>query len=586
MMANSHVGKVLRGVGLAPGIAIGPVLYGDHDALSTAERKVTLDDVPREIRRLRDALARTREQLLSVKGQLEANASDQAARIFGMHVLLLEDPAFADDVEALIKRERINAEAAVLRTSRGLEEQLLKLNDPIHRDRAFDMRDVALRTLRILCECEQDRIWETREPFVVCAHELLPSMTVSLEKDKVLGIVTAVGGSYSHAAILARTFGIPAVSGIEGVAQYATPGTMLIVDGTSGRVIIDPTAEQIAAEEKKRSDFTHALARRRSAEKGPARTRDGSDLKLYINIENFDTLAVKELEACDGIGLYRTEFLFMDRDTFPSEEEQYTFYRSVLEKAGGLPVTFRTIDIGGDKPLRYLKTPQEDNPALGWRGVRLSFELPDVFYAQLRALIRASCHGPMRVMLPMVSTVEEVLRAKSILADLEGDLKGEGVELPRPVELGVMIEVPSAALICEALAAEVSFLSIGTNDLVQYVMAVDRNNLRVAPLYQPFHPAVIELLDRVITAGAKLGRDVSVCGEMAGRIEATLLLLGLGLKHFSMAPPALANVKELVRATSLAEAQSIAAAARRLGVASEIEAHLVREVARLLPGEG
>jgi phosphotransferase system enzyme I (PtsI) len=583
MMANSHLGKVLRGVGLAPGIAIGPVLYGDQDALSTAERKVTLDDVPREIRRLRDALARTREQLLNVKGQLEANSSEQAARIFGMHVLLLEDPAFADDVEALIKRERINAEAAVLRTSRNLEEQLLRLNDPIHRDRAFDMRDVALRTLRILCECEQDRIWERKEPFVVCAHELLPSMTVSLEKDKLLGIITAVGGSYSHAAILARTFGIPSVSGIEVMTQYATPGTIVVVDGSSGRVIIDPTQEQIAAEEKKRGDFAIAVARRRSPDKSPACTKDGAELKLYINIENFDTLAVNELEACDGIGLYRTEFLFMDRDTFPSEEEQYTFYRSVLEKARGRPVTFRTIDIGGDKPLRYLKTPQEDNPALGWRGVRLSFELPDVFYAQMRALIRASCHGPMRVMLPMVSTIEEVRRAKSILADLEGDLRGEGVAPRTPLELGVMIEVPSAALIAEALAAEVSFLSIGTNDLVQYVMAVDRNNLRVAPLYQPFHPAVIELLERVIAAGAKLGRDVSVCGEMAGRPDAALLLLGLGLKHFSMAPPALAGVKELVHSLSMDEATAIAATARGLGVASEIETFLAGEVARLVP---
>ncbi|MEW6746692.1 MAG: phosphoenolpyruvate--protein phosphotransferase [Planctomycetota bacterium] len=577
-------GAVLRGVGLSPGVVMGPVYFVDWDEVEAVSYPILKKDVKREQRRFQVALDDAKRQIRSIQDQLERQRAGSEAGIFGVHVLILDDPSFADAVQGLIDTKRINAEAALGEVVSEWESQLLRLDDPTHRERVLDLRDVRNRLLRILLEHEQADLKSGEGKFIVCARELLPSTTVHLDKNRLLGIVTEVGGPASHAAILARSFGIPAVGGIEGLGHRLAVRSPVIVDGRDGVVIADPTERQLTRYGPRLQSFDRWREARRTqlVDTEPAVTPDGTSVELLINVENFDTLDPNLVKACDGVGLYRTEFLFMGRDSFPSEREQYDQYRTALEMANGLPVTFRTIDIGGDKPLSYLKTPREDNPVLGWRGIRISFEWPDVFYAQLRALLRASRHGDLRIMLPMVTTLEEVHEACRIVADLERDLVREGAEARSRPPLGIMIEVPAAALHAEALLQHVDFVSIGTNDLVQYVMAADRNNVRVQHLYQPLNPAILRLLASVIRAGDRLGKSVSVCGEMAGQAETAVLLLGLGLRRFSTAPVSLPVLKELIRRIPLKEARHLAQRSLAMGTAAEVRDMVLEELKRLI----
>jgi len=566
-VSRSRRRKPVRGLGISPGVAIGPVYYFKNDVGELPRRALAAGEEAAEIARLRDAFREAEEEFRRLRDAHAGALPEGERRIFDAHLALFQDEMLREAVEARISAQRQNAEAA-LKDEIDHVAALFSKMDELFRERAADVRDVANRVQRVLVRRQQDAL-ASGGPVILCARELLPTDTLTLDRSRLLGIVTEVGGDASHVAILARASGIPAVSGVRGLDALAPPGGEIALDGRKGRVWVAPDARLRGAVDRSRARLV--VERRRlvdSAHSDIARTRG---LSLLLNIENFDNLDPAVLRSADGVGLYRTEFLFMGRSTFPSEEEQLAFYKDVLRHVDGREVTFRTIDVGGDKPLPYLVTPREPNPALGWRGIRLTFEWPDLLIPQLRALLRAAAHGPLKILLPMVTTVEEVRRALQLLDDLKGDLRRQGLPHGDAVALGAMVEVPVAALAAADLLREADFVSIGTNDLLQYLFAVDRNNLQVAALYQPLHPAALLLLQRVIAAGHAAKKPITVCGEMAGQLLPALALYGLGLQRFSMSPVHLPEARLIFRAFAPEEAAALLAGLPSWSTAGEVE---------------
>jgi phosphotransferase system enzyme I (PtsI) len=567
---------VVKGLGLSPGFALGPVYYLENELGDVPRRRIRAAEVEPELRRLRDALEEAAAELRRQRDAHVKSITETEKRIFDTHLELYQDDLLRESVEARVRKELLNAEAALQDEVAHLAGQLASPTmGELFQQRVADLRDVANRVHRVLLRRQQAKL-ATGQPVVLCARELLPSDTLTLDRRRLLAIVTEVGGEASHVAILARASGIPAVSGIQNLAGLAPPGTELGVDGVKGRLVVAPTARQRVAIERTKECF--AEDRRRLAKRGVDRgTERERGLSLLLNIENFDGLDPAVLRSADGIGLYRTEFLFMGRSTFPSEEEQYAFYKKVLSQVDGRHVTFRTIDVGGDKPLQYLVTPREQNPALGWRGIRLTFDWPDLLYPQLRALLRAAVHGPLEILLPMVTNAEEVREAKRRIAELQDDLRRQKLPFGADVRVGAMIEVPAAALAADAVMEEADFLSIGTNDLLQYLFAVDRNNLQVAKLYQPLHPAVLTLLQSILTKAKARQREVTVCGEMAGQLLSVLALYGAGLRRFSMSPAHLPEARTIFRHFSAEEADVLFRSVISLRSHAEVE-RILREV--------
>ena len=571
MSAAESSGRVLEGLAISPGIALGPVYFLENEIGEVPRRTLEAAEVPAEVARIRDAFKDAEEEFRRQRGARSGALTDSEKRIFDAHVALYQDDLLRQSVEARIGTERVNAEAALKDEIEHLST-LFSGMDEFFRERVADVRDVGNRVHRVLLRRQQASL-ATGKPVVLYARELLPTDTLTLDRSRLLAIVTEVGGEASHVAILARSSGIPAVSGIRRLEAQAVPGTEIAVDGTRGRVVVAPGESERAALVRSRGEFEQE---RRQLLREGARTgtEAASGLKLLLNIENFDNLDQAVLASADGIGLYRTEFLFMGRQTFPSEEEQLEFYRDVLLHVGGREVTFRTIDVGGDKPLSYLTTPREQNPALGWRGIRLTFQWPDLNIPQMRALLRASAHGRLKILLPMVTNVEEIRQARQLVAELKADLRREGLACGEEIPLGAMIEVPAAALAADALIEEADFLSIGTNDLLQYLFAVDRNNLQVARLYQPLHPVVLDLLGRIVAAGQAKGKEVAVCGEMAGQFLPVLALFGLGLRRFSMSPVHLPEARAIFRHFTAEEATALMRSVASLRTEAEVESIL------------
>jgi phosphoenolpyruvate-protein phosphotransferase (PTS system enzyme I) len=564
--------SVVRGVGISPGLALGPVYYLETEIGDVPRRKIAAGEVEAELNRLNDALREAEEEFRRQRTTLTAGFAEGERRIFDAHLAFYQDDALREAVAARVRREKTNAEAALQDEIDHLATILSGMDD-LFRERVADVRDVGRRVQRVLLRRQQAAL-ASGTPVVLVARELLPSDTLTLDRTRLLAIVTEVGGEASHVAILARSSGIPAVSGVKGFETLAPPGTEVAVDGTKGLVIVAPDASHRVALARAGESF--AKERRRLLEAATVRgTSEGErGLKLLLNIENFDNLDPAVLQASDGIGLYRTEFLFMGRQTFPTEEEQLAFYKDVMVHLGGREVTFRTIDVGGDKPLAYLSTPREQNPALGWRGIRLTFDWQDLLIPQLRALLRAAVHGPLKILLPMITNVEELRHARALVGQLRDDLRRQQLPCGEQVALGAMIEVPSAALGAATLLEEADFVSIGTNDLLQYLFAVDRNNLQVARLYQPLHPVALRLLREVIEAGAACGKPVTVCGEMAGQFLSVLALLGLGLRRFSMSPAHLAAARTIFRHFKPEEAEALQRSIEPSTTAKEVEAIL------------
>jgi phosphotransferase system enzyme I (PtsI) len=548
--------RELKGVSVAPGIAIAPVVHFRAGLDFVPTRSVLTADLPREEARYQEAVKTAIARVTRLRDEIAVRLSPKDAAIFEAHIAILKDPGLHEEVLALVRRDRLNPEVALQRVVARYAQMFATINEAVLRERAADVRDVGRQILAALMEEERHALTGGSN-YIFAAEEFLPGDAVLLDRARIKGIVTEAGGKYSHGAILARSFGIPCVVGIHGLMLLAPSGTTVILDGERGTLHVAPE-DQDVVRSRTRIEELQQLEQRLSAVRAlPARTRDGLEVQLYANVDGVRDLE-RVLHGFAGVGLFRTEFVFMERREFPSEEEQYRIYAEALRKANGLPVVFRTLDIGGDKPLAYFQMPQERNPVLGWRGIRLTFEWPDLLYTQLRAILRASVAGNARVMLPMVATIEEVRRGREVIEQLKADLRGRGLLFDPKLPFGVMIEVPSAVMLLPEILREVDFVSVGTNDLVQYLLAVDRDNQRVASMYDPYHPAVFRVLEQIARRCIEAGKPVSICGEIAGDHAMTPALIGLGFTQLSMAPVFLSRVKLVVTENELGTCRQLA----------------------------
>ncbi len=566
--------RTLKGIAASAGITVGKA-YIYRPAELTVERQ-RVEDTEAELARLQRALDESKEQLSEIYAKAEAEVGEETARIFEAHLLILDDPALLEEVRGKIEGEHLNAEAALADAIEGYAAIFDAMEDEYMRARAADVRDVGQRVLRNLLGSEGESLAGLSSPVIVVAQDLTPSDTAQMNKEMVLGFCTAMGGTTSHTAIMARILGIPAVVGLGDAALSIRSGDTLIIDGGEGIVRVNPDEETIERYTRLEREFKVRRDEAKVAAQLPARTRDGHRVEVVANIGDVDSARIALEYGAEGVGLLRTEFLYLDRTTMPSDEEQYEAYHAIAELMGQRPLIIRTLDIGGDKQLPYLDIGEELNPFLGWRAIRLCLEQTDLFKAQLRAILRAGHGHNVKVMFPMIADVEEVRQAKSILAEARAELEASGIPFASDVEVGIMVEIPAAAMAADILAREVDFFSIGTNDLIQYTMACDRTNERVSYLYEPLHPAILRLVKRVIDAAHKEGKWVGMCGEMAGEPLAIPILLGLGLDEFSMNASAIPEAKAIIRSLSLAEAEEIAAKALKLPSAEEIRAYVKR----------
>ena len=566
--------SALRGIPASRGIAIGPAFHFRQSKLEF--ERCTVEDAAAEWARFEAALEVAGQQLGEVYATAKAESGTEEAAIFQAHALMLDDPELLDAVRTAIEEQHVNAETALADTTEMYAQMLEALDDQYLSARAVDVRDVATRVLRILLNASESPTAGLTTPSIILAQDLTPSDTVLLDKSLVLGFCTAEGGATSHTAILARGLGLPAVVGIGPSVRGVRDGTTLVLDGGEGVVLIEPDERTVATYEKQQATAATAVAQARSRAHEPAVTRDGHRVEVAANIGNVEG-AQEALEAgAEGVGLLRTEFLYLERSHLPDEEEQYHAYRAIADAFGHRPVILRTLDIGGDKELPYLNLPQEMNPFLGVRAIRLCLAQPDLFKPQLRAALRAGADRNLRIMFPMVATVDEVKKARALLDECRTQLLAEGQPASEEMEVGIMVEIPTAALLAELLAAEVDFFSIGTNDLAQYTMAADRTNARVAHLATGFQPAVLRLVRDVIAAAHDQNKWVGLCGELAGEPLAIPILLGLGIDELSMNPPAIPQAKQVIRSLTMDEAREVAQAALRLSSPEAVQA-LVRE---------
>jgi phosphotransferase system enzyme I (PtsI) len=550
--------RMIKGVAVAPGLALGAVHVVRAAAHMVPTWSIPGDEVPREIARLGEALEQAADDLRRRQKLVASQAGERDGEIFAVHRMLLQDPSTRKRVEDTIREQRINAEAAVQALIDRFQRTLGGLEGDSVRGYAADFSDPWRGVLDVLLKREREHVVRAGEQVVLAAAELTPQVVTFLERERVLAVITETGGRFSHGAVLARSFGIPCVVGLPNLITRLEQGMRVVVDGDRGTVQLRPDQDDV-------DEFLERLKRRRAREKAlavhaalPSVTPDGHRFSVLVNIESLRDLDGFALENTDGVGLLRTEFMYMERPQFPSEEEQYRLYRRVLERMAGRPVTLRTLDIGNDKQLPYFKTPKEANPALGWRGLRISIEWRDLMRVQLRAALRASAHGDLRILLPMVTSLEEVLEVHRVYDDVRRQLGEQGYEVASNVAVGIMVEVPSTVLVLPALIQEVDFVSVGTNDLVQYLLAVDRDNPWVSRLYDPQHPAVVWALAHVAQVARAANKPCSVCGEMAGDYATALMLLGLGYDSVSVAPNFLSEIKYAVRETALSEAREIA----------------------------
>lgn len=552
--------KRLKGIGASSGIAIGEAFIYQATLPPIEMRHV--EDTEREIARLQQALRTVDENLNHLIEETARKAGEEEAKVFEAHRLFLSDPSYSGEIEQVIRAQSICAEAAVQEVTRSLVAVFEGMQDEYFRARADDLRDVSNQVLRSLVGVQSATLRDLRKPAIVIADELLPSDTASMDSRLVLGIITCRGSKSAHAAILARSLGIPAVVGVGDEILKIPTGSLLILDGDEGLIILEPEEAELQRYRQRQAREKERFSAVMSSATQPAITRDGHKVPVLGNIGSLEE-AERLLEwGGEGVGLLRTEFLFLERLTAPSEEEQFQVYRSIAEKLQGNPLIIRTLDIGGDKPLPYIPPMNESNPFLGNRGIRLCLGTKDLFKTQLRAILRAAYQQNIAVMFPMVATLEEVREAKALLEEARQELRAEGQPYG-DLHVGIMVEIPAAAVMADVLASEVDFFSIGTNDLTQYTLAVDRTNPAVQHIADHFHPSVLRLVNETIRRAHEKNVMVGMCGELAGEPLAVPLLLGLGLDEFSMALASIPTVKAMIRLWDTKEAQQVAEEALR-----------------------
>jgi len=560
-----------EGIAASPGIAIAKAFLFKKEDLVIEKEEIAAVEIEREKEKFHQALIQTRGQLENIKRKTEADVGVEEAAIFGAHLMILDDPMLIGEVENKISEDKLTAASALNQVITNFIQLFSNMEDAYMKERAVDIKDVGERILTNILGLKGNTLANINEKVIIIAHNLTPSDTAQIDKEYVLGFVTEVGGRTSHTAIMARTLEIPAVVGLGKDISSIKSEELIIIDGDKGVVITQPDQGTIQKYQERLEKFKSYKMELKELLDSPAKTIDGHQVELAANIGTPRDISSVLENGAEGIGLYRTEFLYMDRNEFPSEEEQFEAYKTVAERMNGKPVIIRTLDIGGDKNLPYLQLPEEMNPFLGWRAIRFCLERKDTFKAQLRAILRASAYGKVKIMYPMISNVSEVRQANTILQEVRDELERENISYDKAIETGIMVEIPSAALTADIIAKEVDFFSIGTNDLCQYTIAVDRMNEKVSYLYQPFHPAVLSLIMKVIQSAHKEGKLVGMCGEMAGDPLAAIILLGLGLDEFSMSASSIPHIKRIIRSISLEHAQSIARQAIQLSTAEEIE---------------
>ncbi len=574
--------RILDGIGVSPGVAVGPAYPLIHSDDCVPERPLTEAELPEEIARFESALIATRRQLADIHQAVQKSVGPRSAGILEVHMMVLDDSAFVEEVIRRIRRAQTNCEPIIRAVSSQYAEALLRVGDAYLRERTADVQDVTRRVLRNLCGRAALDLRDLPEARIIVAEDLAPSDTALMRKDRVIGFATDQGSSTSHTAIMARSLGIPAVVALGGGCRQIDRDVPLLVDGTQGRVILYPSPETLEDYGRRVKSIREWQEDLLAIKDLPAVTVDGHRVALHANIELPDETDEVIRQGGEGVGLFRSEYLMTAHAHPPDEEEQSDAYNHVAARLAPAPVTIRTFDLGGDKFTDLQHEPPEKNPFLGFRAIRYCLAHGDFFKAQLRAILRASVNCNVRILLPMVCAVEEIRRARLYLQEAMAELRAESYPFDEQISVGIMIEIPSAALIARALAAEVDFFSIGTNDLVQYTLAVDRGNDRVASLYEPTHPAVLRLITLTIEAAKERGIPVAVCGEMGANPVLTPLLVGLGIDEFSMVPASIPAVKNVIRRIRLDQARELAVQSLRLTSAREIIARcrdLIRDVA-------
>ncbi|WP_099223212.1 phosphoenolpyruvate--protein phosphotransferase [Listeria costaricensis] len=562
--------KELKGIAASDGIAIAKAYLLVEPDLSFG--KSVVSDAESEVKRFQSAVEISKSELATIRDKAAESLGEDKAQIFDAHLLVLNDPELLGPIEESITNSQVNAESALQETTDMFIGMFESMDNEYMRERAADIRDVRKRVLSHLLGVTIPNPALIDEEVVVVAADLTPSDTAQLNRNFVKGFVTDIGGRTSHSAIMARSLEIPAVVGTKEVTKAAEKGQMVIIDGLEGNVIIDPSSEQIAHYEKVKTAFADQKAEWEKLKNEKTVSKDGVQVELAANIGTPNDLEGVVANGGEAVGLYRTEFLYMGRDNFPTEEEQFEAYKAVLEGMSGHSVVVRTLDIGGDKTLPYLELPEEMNPFLGFRAIRLCFANEELFRTQLRALLRASVYGKLKIMFPMIAIVAEFRQAKAILLDEKEKLVAAGTKVSDSIELGIMIEIPAAAVLADQFAKEVDFFSIGTNDLIQYTMAADRMNERVSYLYQPYNPSILRLVKNVIDASHKEGKWTGMCGEMAGDQTAIPLLLGLGLDEFSMSASSILKSRSLIKRLDKTEMVKLAEEALEQATAEEVVA--------------
>ncbi|ULR32009.1 phosphoenolpyruvate-protein phosphotransferase PtsI [Dickeya fangzhongdai] len=567
---------MISGILVSPGIAFGKALLLKDDEIVVNRKKISADQVDQEIELFLTGRAKASKQLEAIKQKAAETLGPEKEAIFEGHIMLLEDEEFEQEIISLIKDDHASADAAAFSVIETQAKALEELDDEYLKERAADMRDIGKRLLKNILGLHIVDLGDIQDEVILIAKDLTPSETAQLNLNKVLGFITDIGGRTSHTSIMARSLELPAIVGTTDATQKIKNGDFIILDGVNNKIYQNPdqaTIDQLKAVQEQYTTEKYELAKLKDL---PAISLDGHQVEVCANIGTVRDVAGAERNGAEGVGLYRTEFLFMDRDALPTEEEQFQAYKAVAEAMGAQAVIVRTMDIGGDKDLPYMDLPKEENPFLGWRAIRICLDRKEILHSQLRAILRASAFGKLRIMFPMIISVEEVRTLKAELEMLKGQLRAEGKVFDETIEVGVMVETPAAAAIAHHLAKEVDFFSIGTNDLTQYTLAVDRGNELISHLYNPMSPAVLTLIKQVIDASHAEGKWTGMCGELAGDERATLLLLGMGLDEFSMSAISIPRIKKIIRNANYEDAKALAEQALAQPTAEELSSLVSR----------